>query len=314
MEPLLDEITGSPVPTGAVVALGNFDGVHVGHRSVFSAALALAKRTGLKAYALTFDPHPQVFLHKKLAPLLLTIPEEKRRQIDEFGLDGVITLGFTEKLAAMTADAFIDTVLIEQCQVKHIVVGDAFVFGHDRAGTVDLLRTKLEPLGVTVVDVPLQRDLSGKVISSTRIRDALKAGDIDRANQLLGHQYMIKGTVVHGEQRGRLLGFPTANIILGEMARPKYGVYAVWARRTGEDAWFPAVANFGVRPTFENKEELFEFHLLESQGSFYGTEWDVCLAAFLREEKKFSSPERLKKQIEKDAENARTLLKSKNDK
>lgn len=313
MDELIDKITGDPVLTGGVMALGNFDGVHVGHRAVLSAAISLAHRESLPAYALTFEPHPQAFLRKDKAPFLLTVPEEKRRQIRSVGIDAVISLDFTDKIASMSAEEFIDQILIKHCQVKHIVVGFDFVFGHGREGTVDLLRARLAPHDVDVIDVPPQVDLGGVVISSSRIREALRAGQVKQASQLLGRQFMIQGKVQKGEQRGRLLDYPTANLTLGALMRPLYGAYAVWARRSGEDLWLPGVANLGVRPTFGHKEELFEFHILDFHGSFYGTDWEVCLADFIRPEKVFSNPQLLKEQIKKDATAARKILEGQDD-
>ncbi len=307
----MDKVTGSPVPTGGVLALGNFDGVHRGHQAVFSAAINLAKKEGLLAYALTFDPHPQLFFAKEGDPLLLTTLTEKRRLIRDAGVDGVITLSFTQDLANMSAEEFIDQILCAHCDVKHVVVGFDFVFGKGREGSLELLHEKLTPQGISVMDVPAECDEGGVAISSSRIRDALKEGDVKKAKNLLGRNYQISGEVQKGEQRGRLLDFPTANIALGDLMRPKYGVYVVWARRVGEDVWWPGVANLGVRPTFGKKSELFEFHLLDFRGEFYGTEWDVQLVSFLRSEKVFSGSDELKQQIKIDVEQARLIVKTK---
>ena len=310
MKNLLDQVTNQPIPTGGVMALGNFDGVHLGHRAVFAVAKDVAHKEKCRAYALTFDPHPQTYLHQGLTAYLLTLPEEKRRQVLGAGIDGVVTLSFAKELSAMTAEDFIDEILIKQCQVKHVVVGYDFVFGKGRSGTIALLHEKLEPHGINVIDVAAKKDKSGEVVSSSRIRKALEEGKIQEANDLLGRQFNFTGKVQHGEKRGRLLDFPTANIVLDkDLVHPKRGVYAVWVRRIGEDMWWPAVANFGVRPTFDHKKELFEFHILDFHGEFYGTDWEVCLAVFLRPEKKFSDSLLLKEQIKEDAAAARGLLK-----
>ena len=302
------------MPAGTVLALGNFDGVHLGHRAVFRAAIDQAQRLGAKAYALTFDPHPQTFFQREAGPFLLMDLEVRRGQILEAGMDGVITLDFTKELAAMTAEEFIEKVLVGSCRAKHIVVGHDFVFGKNRQGTFELLTERLKAHGIAVTEVPAQKDDGGEVISSSRIRKALEEGDAQKASALLGRPFGFAGAVEKGAQRGRLMDFPTANMRAPkDTIHPRYGVYAVWVRPVGEDLWWPAVANLGVRPTFDTDEEMFEFHILDFHGEFYGSEWEVSLVSFLREERKFASMDELKEQIVRDAARARELLKVEHD-
>ena len=305
--PLMDYATRQPVRTGGVLALGNFDGVHLGHREVIATARREAKRLGIETHVLTLFPHPYTLFRKEGDAFLLTPLPMKHRTLKEAGADYVITLNFTEAFAAKSPDEFINDVLVEGCAVRHVVVGFDFVFGAGRGGDRDALRRYLSPLGIGVTEVPPFRDETGEVISSTRIRAALRKGELDLAKGLLGRPFSIEGAVQRGDQLGRTLGFPTANIDLGKHVRPAFGVYVIKARASGTTQWFDGVANIGIRPTLETKNELLEFHLFDFDRSLYGDMWEVQFIRYLRPEKTFASMGDLKAQIEIDVQEAQRL-------
>ncbi|MDD3182619.1 MAG: riboflavin biosynthesis protein RibF [Alphaproteobacteria bacterium] len=306
--PLMDYLTKRPVRTGGVLALGNFDGVHLGHCKIIAAAHKEAKRLKCEAHALTFDPHPYAMFHKEGGPFLLTPPSMKNRLLIEAGADHVTTIHFTKAFADKTPDAFIHDVLIEGCAVKHVVVGFDFVFGHGRGGNREGLRRCLEPQGIGVTEVPPFRDETGEVISSSRIRAALRHGNVDQARALLGRPFSIEGEIQSGDQMGRTIDFPTANIELGEIVRPLYGVYAIYARAVATTQWYAGVANIGVRPSASTHNELLEFHLFDFDRSLYGDAWEVQLCHYLRPEKAFPTMVALKQQIQADVGEARRLF------
>jgi len=305
---LIDCITKQPILTGGVLALGNFDGVHLGHREVVRVAKREAAKRGLPCHVLTFQPHPYSMFKKDGGPFLLTLPSVKNRLLEEAGADHVVTLDFTPAFADKTPEAFIEAVLVGGCCVRHVVVGFDFVFGHGRGGDRDALRARLGPLGIGVTEVPPFRDAGGEVISSSRIRAALRHGRPEIAAQLLGRRFSIQGEIAAGDQRGRTLSFPTANIDLGLIVRPAFGVYAVTARRVGTPTWLEGVANIGKRPSVGGTKELLEFHLFDFDEDIYGQEWEVELHHFLRSEKAFPDLVTLKMQIENDATSARKVL------
>lgn len=308
-KPLMDEMTGKPVRKGGVLALGNFDGVHLGHREVLSTAQHVAQRLGCEAHALTFNPHPYAMFQKEGSPFLLTTPAMKNRLLHEAGMDHVITLAFTREFAAKTPDAFIRDVLVEGCAVRHIVVGFDFVFGRGRGGNREALRRCLAPVGIGVTEVPPFRDDTGEVISSSRVRAALRQGDLALAHALLGRSFSVEGVICKGDRLGHKLGFPTANIDFGAIIRPAYGVYAIAARRMGTaQPWHYGVANVGIRPTIENHREWLEFHLFDFDGEIYDEVWEVAFHDYLRPEKAFENLEALKAQIEQDVCEAKRKL------
>lgn len=310
-KPLMDYDTHQPVRTGGVLALGNFDGVHLGHREVVRVARKEAQAHGLETHVLTFDPHPYLMFQRHGGPFLLTPPLVKKRLLLAAGADYVTTLHFTKEFAAKTPDEFIRDVLIDGCGVRHVVVGFDFVFGRGRGGTREALRRALAPMEIGVTEVPPYRDGSGDVISSSRIRSALRAGTPSVAQTLLGRAFSIEGAVLHGDQRGRKLGFPTANLSLGELVRPAFGVYAVKARRAGETLWRDGVANIGIRPSIGGHKEFLEAHLFDFDEDIYGQTWEVALYHYLRPEKVFISLEMLKEQMAMDSDAARRWLSQK---
>jgi riboflavin kinase / FMN adenylyltransferase len=290
---------------GGVVALGNFDGVHCGHQALLARAGEHAAGPEAPVVALTFEPHPRRFFVPDTGPFRLTLPPAKTRLLAQYGVEAVLAQRFDAGFAALSADAFIGDVLLKGLGARHVVCGYDFTFGARRGGNVEMLRAEGEKrgFGVTVLD-PVMRE--GEIYSSTRIREALRAGWISEAAELLGHAWEIEGVVELGDQRGRTIGFPTANVALGEHLRPRFGVYA--GRALVDDVWRDAVANLGRRPTFGKLQENFEVHLFEFEGDLYGKVLRVALVDFIRPEMKFSGLDQLKAQITADGEAARRIL------
>lgn len=290
---------------GGAVALGNFDGVHRGHQALLDRTVEQAKVLNAPVLALTFEPHPRRFFVPDTGPFRLTLPPAKLRLLEQYGMQALLAQRFDEAFAALSADAFIDDVLLKGMKARHVVCGYDFTFGARRTGNVERLREqgRQKGFGVTVVD-PVMRE--GEIYSSTRIRESLRAGWVSEASELLGHSWEIEGTVELGDQRGRTIGFPTANVELGEHLRPRFGVYAVRVLLDGQ--WRPAVANLGRRPTFGKLKENFEVHLFDFSGDLYGKSLRVALIEFIRPEMKFGGLDQLKAQIAADGEAARRLL------
>jgi riboflavin kinase/FMN adenylyltransferase len=293
---------------GGAVALGNFDGVHTGHQALIGHAKARAEALGAPLVALTFEPHPRRFFVPDTGPFRLTLPPAKERLLGECGVRAVLAQRFDEAFAALPPDTFIDGVLLEGLGARHVVCGYDFTFGARRGGNVEHLREqgRAKGFGVSVLD-PVMRE--GEIYSSTRIREALRAGWASEAAELLGRDWEIEGEVELGDQRGRTIGFPTANVALGEHLRPRFGVYAVRALVDRENEWRPAVANLGRRPTFGKLRENFEVHLFDFAGDLYGKVMRVALVDFIRPEMKFGGLDQLKAQIAADAQAAREILK-----
>jgi riboflavin kinase/FMN adenylyltransferase len=290
---------------GGVVALGNFDGVHRGHQALLARAVEQAAGLEAPVIALTFEPHPRRFFVPDTGPFRLTLPPAKTRLLAQYGIAAVLAQRFDAAFAALSADAFIEDVLLKGLGARHVVCGYDFTFGARRGGNVEMLRGEAAKrgFGATVLD-PVMRE--GEIYSSTRIREALRAGWISEAAELLGHPWEIEGVVELGDQRGRTIGFPTANVALGEHLRPRFGVYAV--RALVDDVWRDAVANLGRRPTFGKLQENFEIHLFDFAGDLYGKVLRVALVDFIRPEMKFSGLDQLKAQIAADGEAARRIL------
>ncbi|MGB0696420.1 MAG: bifunctional riboflavin kinase/FAD synthetase [Rhodospirillaceae bacterium] len=295
---------------GACVALGNFDGVHRGHRAVIGAAKKLAARNNAPFGVLTFDPHPRRVFKPDLPPFALSSFRMKVRLMEEQGADFFCVQHFDEDFAGASPDWFIETVLVKGLKVRAIAVGEDFAFGNKRMGNVALLRDRSLELIYEVVALSAVSDADGTALSSTRIRNALASGDLDIANHILGRPWEIEGRVEHGDARGRTIGFPTANVRLGDFQRPRTGVYAVTAGPDeGPDTvWTPGVANFGNRPTVDGKTELLEVHLFDTDRNLYGIPLRIRFHAFLRPEQKFADLDALKTQIAADAHQARALL------
>jgi len=306
MIPVFDDWQSAPPEwAGGVIALGNFDGVHRGHQALVASAQQEARTLDAPLVALTFEPHPRRYFVPDTGPFRLTLLPAKVRLLEACGVQAVLAQRFDPAFAAITAQAFIDNVLLQGLGARHVVCGYDFTFGARRSGNVERLREMAaeRALGVTVLD-PVMHE--GEIYSSTRIREALRAGWASEASELLGHHWEIEGEVEKGDQRGRTIGFPTANVALGEHLRPRFGVYAVRALVNGE--WRNGVANLGRRPTVGKLQENFEVHLFDFAGDLYGQVLRVQLVDFIRPEMKFSGLDALKAQIAADCDAARRLL------
>ena len=290
---------------GAVVALGNFDGVHLGHRDVLRAAHAA--RPAAPLAVLTFEPHPRAVFRPDDPPFRLTTAAQKRALLAERGVSLVYEIAFDAAFSLMTAEAFVADVLHRGLGAASLACGPDFAFGHRRGGDVAFLAAQAEALGIGVTVVPPLADALGP-ISSTRIRRALQDGYPERATAALGRPWAIAGEVLHGDKRGRTIGFPTANVALGTLLQPARGVYAVTVR-LADGRVVPGVANIGQRPTVANtSESRLEAHLFDFVGDLYGQTVEVALHAYLRGEQRFSGLDALKAQIALDASQARSLL------
>jgi len=291
---------------GSIVALGNFDGFHLGHQAVVSRAIARAFHERRPVIVATFDPHPVKFFKPDLPPFRLTNLDQRERLFSHAGADAMLVFEFNRELASMDAEQFVSDVLAQQIGAAGVITGDDFSFGKGRAGDVALLKTMGSEHGIAAEAVP-QVVLDGERISSGRVREALIAGDTGKATHMLTRNYAIEGVVQRGDARGRKLGYPTANLDLGDYQRPKYGIYAT--RVTLEDGReIPGVASLGVRPTFEPPLELLEAHLFGFDGDLYGQTIEVALHAFIREEKKFDGIDALVAHMNEDEAAARRLL------
>ena len=290
---------------GCVVAIGNFDGVHRGHRAVIGAALARARTLGAKAAALTFAPHPRAFFRPQ-DPLFLLSPErEKLRLLAGAGLDGAIVMRFDAALASTPAQAFVERILVGGMGVAGAAIGFDFHFGQNRAGSPRYLSEQGARLGFAVDVVPPLED-EGRPISSGGIRQALAAGKVVEAAELLGAPWFVSGEVIHGDKRGRDLGFPTANIRLNPACGLKHGIYAVRARVGGDTV--DGVGSFGRRPMFDDGAPLLEVFLFDFASDIYGRTLDVSFIGWIRREQKFASVDVLKRQMSADAAQARAVL------
>ncbi len=298
---------------GGVVALGNFDGLHLGHQQVIGAALNRAKDAGVATTVMTFEPHPRAFFTPNQDAFRLSPFRIKARLIEAMGVDCLYVQRFDAAFSSHSADAFVDDFLINGLDVSHVVVGFDYVFGSKRGGNAAFLqqRAKAAGFGVTAVE-EFRIDASAQV-SSTAIREFLMEGECRKAAELLGRYWEVAGRVEHGDQRGRHLGFPTANLPMGEYLHPRQGVYAVRAGidRGPETVWVDAVANFGRRPTFDKTDVLFEVHLFDFDEDLYQRQLRVALVEFIRPEIKFDGLGSLKAQLAKDCDQARAILKAK---
>lgn len=294
----------------SVTVLGNFDGLHRGHQAVIGRGAAIARSLGAPLAVLTFEPHPRSVFRPADPPFRLTPFRIKERQLEALGVDILIVCHFDEGLVLRTAESFAADVLAGGLGTLHVVAGDQFRFGHRRQGDMELLARLGAGLGFGVTSVGLELDETGRPLSSTRMRDALIAGRPREAAVVLGRAWEIEGRVETGDRLGRTLGFPTANLCVGEYLRPALGVYAV---RAGVDAglatvWRDGVANLGRRPTVEGVDERLEVHLFDVDEDLYGKHLRVQLIEFLRPERRFDGLDALKAQIAVDAETARRVL------
>jgi riboflavin kinase / FMN adenylyltransferase len=301
----------NPMPDalrGAVAALGNFDGFHLGHQAVAGEAIRQAKAAGKPAIVATFDPHPVRFFAPDAPPFRLTTLDQRQRLFAEAGADAMLVFEFDATLAGTTAQDFVEKILVERLGLSGVVTGEDFTFGKARGGNIGVLKELGERLGLNSTAVGPVTDAGG-VISSSRIREALQAGDCETAARLLTRRFAIEGRVQHGDKNGRKLGFPTANLDLGNYLRPRYGVYAVTGR-LADGRMLNGAANIGIRPQFTPPKELLEPHFFDFAEDLYDQHIEVAFHAFLRGEAKFDSLGALMAQMAADCDAARVLLKT----
>jgi riboflavin kinase/FMN adenylyltransferase len=292
---------------GCVATIGNFDGVHIGHRQVIERLAEAGRRLGLPVVVVLFEPQPREYFFPNEAPARLTRLREKLTRLAELPIDQVLLLRFNRHLAMLPAQDFIQKILLEGLRIKYLVVGDDFRFGRNRFGNFALLRQAGREFGFEVVDTPSVL-VDGRRVSSTWVRKALAAGDLAGAARLLGRPYSVCGRVVHGAKRGRMLGFPTANILMRRKNTPVQGVFAVTMSWIGERP-LPGVANVGIRPTVTGgRTVLLETYLLDFSGDIYGKQVEIVFHRKLRDEKRFDGLAELRAQIERDVETARSYF------
>jgi riboflavin kinase / FMN adenylyltransferase len=291
---------------GSIVALGNFDGFHLGHQAVVGRAIQRAFHERRPVLVATFDPHPVRYFKPDVPPFRLTTLDQREALFAHAGADAMLVFEFGEELRSTTPEDFVTRLLGEQIGAAGVVTGDDFTFGKMRAGDVELLRTLGTEHGI-VAEAVAPVLLDGVRISSGRVRDALVAGDTGTATRLMSRDFAVEGVVRSGDKRGRELGYPTANMVLGDYQRPRYGIYAV--RATLDDgSERPGVASLGIRPTFDPPTELLETHLLDFRGDLYGRKIEVALHAFIRDERRFEKVDALVAEMRNDEAAARRLL------
>ena len=290
-----------------VVTFGVFDGIHLGHQAVINTLLKRAAHDNLMSVLVGFYPHPLAFLAPERCPSILT-PLSKRVEIlQQFGIDEIVMLSFDAQIASMSPESFVECVLLEKCRARHVVVGYACQFGKDRAGNAERLVELSQGYPFDVSIVP-PTEVEGAPVHSTRIREALAQGDLERSSQLLGRSYSLVGNVVHGDGRGREIGFPTANIETQNQVYPPNGVYAIRARL--EERWLDGVLNIGMRPTFKGVNIQVEGHFFNFDEVIYGKLIEIFFVEKIRNERKFPNPEFLIQQIQRDIAAATEILAS----
>ena len=297
---------------GGVITIGNFDGVHLGHRAVIGAARQIAADMDVPLGAVTFEPHPRRYFQPELPTFELTPLRGKMRQLDLLGIETVRLVHFDESVATAPPEQFVDQFIVEGLEARHVVVGYDFVFGRGRSGNVELLTKLGADHGFAVTSIDPVKIEGGQVYSSTNIRNSLASGDPLAAANLLGRCWEIEAKVITGDQRGRTIGFPTANLSIDEYIEPAIGVYAIWAgiEKPEGTVWCTGCANIGRRPTFGGEKVVVEAHLFDFAEDIYDQPLRVALVEYLRPEKKFSGIDELQAQITDDCQSARSLLES----
>lgn len=303
-----DAFHNTDLPRGGVAAIGNFDGVHRGQRAVLDDARERARELDVPSIAITFEPHPLAVLRPELAPPRLTTPAQKLRLLEEAGLDATLVVRFSTEFARTGARVFVREFLHERLDLAHVLVGSTFVFGHRREGDLGLLEEMGESLGFGVHGVEQVR-WKGERISSTRIREALLAGQVGDAEEMLGRPYVVEGRVVRGDRMGQKLGWPTINLATEDQLLPMDGVYASRAGFPAIPASFDSVTNIGTRPTvYENYQRVVESHVLDFNSDVYGEPVELAFHKRLREEQIFPSVMDLSAQIRRDVEATREFF------
>lgn len=290
---------------GSVIAIGNFDGVHKGHRALLAEGRKMADAKGLKFGVLTFEPHPRKLFRPDDPSFRITPPALKQRLLFECSVDFIVSLPFDWDFASQSAEDFVWNVLVKSLNPAQVITGADFRFGQLRKGSLDTIKSA----GIDVTGFGQVNDGSGEKYASTKVREALSLGDIEAANAILGWDWEIEGTIFRGDRRGHELGYPTANILLGDILHPAYGIYATKVQVEGEDQWRMAATNIGIRPMFEVKEGQLEAHILDFEDrDIYGKKLRVRLIKRLRGEAKFASLDALITQIEQDCHQVRHIL------
>ncbi len=284
-----------------VLTIGNFDGVHLGHQEILNNVKRIADSENLKSALLTFEPHPlkiikptQIF-DQKICSLSQKLAFFKKNHL----IDAIFIGRFNQKLANLPAEDFVQKILVEKLKIKHLIIGYDFIFGKDRSGDANLLQKLAGIHNFSFHQIAAKSNSESQIYSSTKIRNLINSGNVKTANQMLGRNYQVSGVVIQGKQLARTLGFPTANFLpKKDLIKPKFGVYKVVVLIDGKE--YPAILNFGIKPTFSGTKPLFEVHIFNFDKQIYGKKITVELLDFIREEKKFNSVEELKLQIEKD--------------
>ena len=299
-----------PMPAslrGAIIALGNFDGFHLGHQAVAKEAIDWARAEGRPSIIATFDPHPVRFFKPDAAPFRLTTLEQRQELYLAAGATAMVVFHFDAQLAGTTAEDFVKVLLADRLGVAGVVTGEDFTFGKGRGGNREILETLGRDVGIEARAVPPVLD-GGAPVSSSRVREAVREGDPQEAARLLTRPFAIRGVVQHGDKRGRTIGYPTANLSVESYLRPKYGVYAVTGTVLATGQTLKGAANIGVRPQFDPPKELLEPFFFDFSGDLYGQEIEVAFRHFLRGEAKFDSLDALTDQMERDCAEAKRLL------
>jgi len=295
----------------STITLGNFDGVHKGHKALIEKVVNDAKRFGQPSAVLTFEPHPLSFLKKRNDNFRITEFRNKFQLIESLGVDYLFTLDFNESLASMEAEDFIKKILVDNLEVKNIIVGHDFIFGKNRSGNADLLRTLADKYNYnffqiyTITDNNNNDAIKSEIYSSTNIRKYIRNGEIETATEKLGHNFVISGIVKSGNKRGKDLGVPTANLDLCEYIRPKFGIYIASAKISEDGEFMPTAVNIGINPTFNDSKEVLEAFILDYDGNLYDKYIEIRLLKYLRPEVKFDDIEKLKSQMNIDIDNVR---------
>ena len=293
-----------PLDFQTSAGIGNFDGIHLGHKKIIDAVKRRSRGNSTRSCVITFDPHPQKVLGKK--EFFLIFPLERRfEMLEAMGIDTVICLNFTHELSRVSAENFVKDILLDCLRIKDIVVGPGFSFGHKREGNVDLLRSMGKTHGFNTV-VAEAAWVDNRVVSSSVIRDFVRAGEIRESNRFFGYDYYVGGVVVEGEKRGRKLGFPTVNLDTGWEVLPKPGVYATYVKLP--DGLHGSITNIGIRPTFEESKLTVETHIFDFGDDLYGKEVRVNFVERLRDEKRFANVDELVAQIKDDIAAVREIL------
>lgn len=307
MTELFRDLNGGPLcPDGSVVCIGAFDGLHIGHRALVGRAVSRARALGVPAVALSFEPLPREFFAGGASPPRLQLPRMKLAELRNLGIDRVGLLRFNAALAGLSPEDFVQRLLVDRLHAREVWVGPDFRFGRGRAGHLAVLQRMGAELGF-VADTIAPVELDGAPVSSTRIRAALQSGDFATATRLLGKPYSIAGRVVHGNQLGRTLGYPTANLRFAGKTPALRGIYATWVHGVGLAPW-PSVSSFGTRPTVDGKEPLLEAHLFDFEGDLYGKLIEIEFVARLRDEEKFPDLPTLVAQMDRDSIRARRIV------